>query len=146
MGKESTFAQLPQGAKKTMTSRKKYPITQFVMAAILIWCATIPAISAQVSHVYVSELFSGKIIGVDMSGNKQPLSTIFNRPGPITFDKQGSLYVYDYDKLGVYKISRKGNLSWYSSAPPTTASISRSVVDITTTKSGKILLNAGCVS
>lgn len=109
--------------------------------AVFIFCfSSMLAISAQANHVYVSELFSGSVIGVDSSGNKQTLTAGFGRPGPIAFDKQGTLYVYDYDQSGVYRVSAKGSVSWYAPGPPSSLALSRSVVDITVTDSGEVLL------
>lgn len=84
--------------------------------------------------VFVSELNTGNVIKVDASGTKTIFATGLGRPGPLKFDKNGNLFVIDFEGR-LMKVTPDGSVSTFATGLP-----DGSLNDLLVTDDGKPFL------
>lgn len=89
---------------------------------------------AGAQSVFVSELNSGNVIKVDASGTKTIFATGLGRPGPLKFDKNGNLFVIDFEGR-LMKVTPDGSVSTFATGLP-----EGSLNDLLVTADGKPFL------
>ncbi|MCK6560016.1 T9SS type A sorting domain-containing protein [bacterium] len=91
---------------------------------------------AGAQSVFVSEPNSGNVLKVDNSGAKTIFATGLGRPGPLKFDKNGNLFVIDFEGR-LMKVTPDGSVSTFATGLP-----EGSLNDLLVTDDGKPFLLA----